>query len=180
MFFSTCFTVICRDVQSGSASKVSRCKVLCIVLHLLLHSPHFLRICWWTSFVSLCSFHRVFLTFHVFFWELDDVSTFSWEWKRERGDFIVLPQDTRHRLFTMNEEEKGKKETSYLTFCSKIYFPIVLFIFTLTFNLLGFRGFGKKMARCLWQEELTSQLRPFVSPNCLPGKIMDVLLFLFQ
>ena len=66
MFFSTCFTVICRDVQSCSASKVSRCKVLCIVLHLLLHSPHFRRICWWTSFVSLCSFHRVFLTFHVF------------------------------------------------------------------------------------------------------------------
>ena len=24
----------------------------------------------------------------------------------------MLPQDTRRRLFTMNEEEKGKKETS--------------------------------------------------------------------
>ena len=158
MFFSTCFTVICRDVQSCSASKVSRCKVLCIVPHLLLHSPHFLRICWWTSFVSLCSFHRVFLTFHVFFWELDDVSTFPWEWKRERGDFIVLPQDTRRRLFTMNEEEKGKKETSLL--------------FDILFkNIFSHCPLGEKMTRYLWQHQPTSYLRPFVFQTCFNAMV---------
>ena len=73
--------------------------------------------------LSVCVLFIVFSWLFMFFWELDDVSTFPWEWKRERGDFIVLPQDTRHRLFTMNEEEKGKTETSLFDILFKNIFP---------------------------------------------------------
>ena len=125
MFFSTCFTVICRDVQSCSASKVSRCKVLCIVLHLLLHSPHFLRICWWTSFVSLCSFHRVFLTFHVFL-------RIGWcehlSLRVEAGKGRLYSVTSRHKTQAFHNEWGGeRKERNFFIiwhFVQKYIFPL--------------------------------------------------------
>ena len=156
MFFSRCFTVICRDVQSCSASKVSRCKVLCIVLHLLLHSPHFRRNCWWTSFVSLCSFHCVFLTFHVFFLRIGWCEHLSL--RVEAGKGRLYSVTSRHKTQAFHNEWGGeRKETSLFDILFK--------------NIFSHCPLGEKMTRYLWQHQPTSYLRPFVFQTCFNAMV---------
>ena len=117
-----CHLQRCSELFS---SKVSRCKVLCIVLHLLLHSPHFLRICWWTSFVSLCSFHRVFLTFHVFL-------RIGWcehlSLRGEAGKGRLYSVTSRHKTQAFHNEWGGeRKERNFFIiwhFVQKYIFPL--------------------------------------------------------
>ena len=93
--------------------------------HLLLHSPHFLRICWWTSFVSLCSFHRVFLTFHVFL-------RIGWcehlSLRVEAGKGRLYSVTSRHKTQAFHNEWGGeRKERNFFIiwhFVQKYIFPL--------------------------------------------------------